>query len=188
MTFNRKLSGKTRALAYLKVTSEGKSHREVANNLQISVSSVHRCCKEGMGQKKDVKVGKRGRPRTILNRDAAQFMRTFQQIRDDGQNHTVKTVMVGSGMTRGSYRSFVHLLTTAGYKKLQPRKKGLLSKKDKYMRKVFAKQSLSPFTDDFWRDRVAFCLDAVSFVHKYNPLCEASKPRGKVWGKRSEGL
>ena len=141
-----------------------------------------------MGQKKDVKVGKRGRPRTILNRDAALFMRTFRKLRDDGQNPTVKTVMVESGMTRGSYRSFVRLLNTAGYKKLPPRKKGLLSKKDKYMRKVFAKQSLSQFTDDFWRDRVAFYLDAVSFVHKYNPLREASKAGGKVWRKRSEGL
>ena len=96
--------------------------------------------------------------------------------------------MVESGMTRGSYRSFVRLSNTAGYKTLQPRKKGLLSKKDKYMRKVFAKQSLSQFTDDFWRDRVAFYLDAVSFVHKYNPLCEASKAGGKIWRKRSEGL
>ena len=140
-----------------------------------------------MGQK-DVKVGKRGRPRIILNRDAAQFIRTFRKLRDDGQNPTVKTVMEESGMTRGSYRSFVRVLNTAGYKKLQPRKKGLLSKKDKYMRKVFAKQSLSQFTDDFWRDRVAFYLDAVSFVHKYNQLREASKPRGKVWRKWSEGL
>ena len=35
---------------------------------------------------------------------------------------------------------------------------------------------------------MAFYLDAVSFVYKYNPLRKASKPRGKVWQKRSEGL
>ena len=179
MTFKRKLCRKTGALAYLKVTSEGKSYREVTKSLKISVSSVHRCCKEGMGQKKNVKIGKRGRPRTILNRDAAQFIRTFRKLRDDGKNPTAKPVRVESGMTRGSYRSFVRLLNTSGCKKLQPRKTGLLSKKDKYTRKVFVKQSLSQFFDDFWRDRVVFYLDALSFVHKYNPLREASKTKGE---------
>ena len=118
MTFKRKFYGKTRAAAYLKVTSEGKGYREVAKNLKISVPSVHRCYKERMGQKKNFTVGKRGRPRTILHQDTAQFIRTFRKLRDDGQNRTVKTVIIESGLTRGNYRPFVRLLNTAGHKKL----------------------------------------------------------------------
>ena len=68
------------------------------------------------------KGGKRERPQAILNRDAAQFSGTFRKLRDDGQNPTVITVMVENGMTRGSYRSFVRLLVTAGYKKPQGRR------------------------------------------------------------------
>eukprot|EP00794_Sanderia_malayensis_P003966 gene3967-4517_t len=41
---------------------------------------------------------------------------------------------------------------------------------------------------NFWTKEVAFYLDGVSFIHKYNPFQEASKPKGHIYRKRSEGL
>ena len=40
----------------------------------------------------------------------------------------------------------------------------------------------------FWTNEVAFFLDAVSFVHKYNPQTGASSNRSRVWRKKGEGL
>ena len=95
--------------------------------------------------------------------------------------------MVESGISRGSYRSYVLVMKTAGYKKLQTRRKGMLSRNDKKLRKIFAKRSLLQYDNSFWRDAVSFYLYAVSFVHKYNPHREASNPKGKIWRKPSEG-
>ena len=64
----------------------------------------------------------------------------------------------------------------------------MLSTNDKKLRKFFAIHSLLQHDNSFWRDDVSFCLDAVSFVHKYNPHREATKPKGKTWRKGSEGL
>ena len=48
MTFKRKICAKTRALAYVMVLEEGKSYSKTAALLNISPSSVYRCCKEGV--------------------------------------------------------------------------------------------------------------------------------------------
>ena len=188
MTFRRKINAKTRALASLMVTTGHNSYRKVGKILKISASSVHRCCKEGVEENRREINRRLGRPRIISKRDAAHFIRTFKKLRNTGQNPTVKHVMMESGISRGSYRSYVRVLNTAGYKTLQPRRKGMLSKNDKKLRKLFAKHSLLQYDNSFWRDDVSFYLDAVSFVHKYNPHREATKPKGKIWRKRSEGL
>ena len=80
------------------------------------------------------------------------------------------------------------VMNNAGYKTLLPRRKGLLSRNDKKLRKFFAKHSLLHYDNLFWRDDVSFYLDAVSFLHKYNPRREATKPKGNIWRKQSEGL
>ena len=40
----------------------------------------------------------------------------------------------------------------------------------------------------FWTHEVGFYLDAVSFVHKYNPQSGANINRSRVWRQKSEGL
>ncbi len=192
MTFTKKICAKTRALAYLMVVVEGRSYRETAKMLNVSISSVHRCCKEESrmegGNACGSKPETRGRPRVISHREEARFMRTFRKMRMEGKNPTVKEVMTATPTSKGSYPTYVRILNKAGYKKLQPRKKGLLSSKDKCKRKAFARKALKERDDTFWTHDVAFYLDAVSFVHKYNPFREASKPKGRVYRKPSEGL
>ena len=41
---------------------------------------------------------------------------------------------------------------------------------------------------DFFRQHIAFYLDGVSFVHKYNRMNEAEKPKARIWRKKGEGL
>ena len=41
---------------------------------------------------------------------------------------------------------------------------------------------------DFFTQHIAFYLDGVSFVHKYNPMNEAEKPKARIWRKKGEGL
>lgn len=40
----------------------------------------------------------------------------------------------------------------------------------------------------FWTHEVGFYLDAVSFVHKYNPESGANINRTRVWRQKGEGL
>ena len=40
----------------------------------------------------------------------------------------------------------------------------------------------------FWTHEVGFYLDAVSFVHKYNPQSGANINRSRVWQQNSQGL
>ena len=130
----------------------------------------------------------RGRKKIISQRQRAKFLRTFRKLREGGKNPTVADVMREAGALKGSYRTHVRILNEAGYKKLAPRKKGLLSNKDRRIRKKFAREALKLYDDEFWSNDVAFYLDGVSFVHKFNPFIEASRPRGRVWRKPSEGL
>ena len=43
-------------------------------------------------------------------------------------------------------------------------------------------------TEDFWTKEIAFCLDGVSCVHKYNSADLARAPKGRIWRKDDEGL
>jgi len=41
---------------------------------------------------------------------------------------------------------------------------------------------------DYFTKRMAFYLNGVLFIHKYNPKAEALSPKGRVWRKKHEGL
>ena len=109
-------------------------------------------------------------------------------MREDGKNLTVKDIMNEAKTTKGSYRTYIRILNDAGYQRLQLRKKGLLSTKDKTRRKTFAARALKEHEDTFWTNDIALYLDAVSFAHKYNPFKQASYPKGRVYRRPGEGL
>ena len=188
MTFRRKINAKTRTLASLMVTTGHNSYKKVGKILKMSASSVHRCCKEGVEKGRRKRNGRLGRPKIISKRDSAHCIRPFEKLQDNGQNPTVKHVMMESSISRGSYRSYVRVMNIAEYETFLPRRKRMLSRNDKKLRKVFAKHSLPQYDNSCWRDDASFYVAAVSFVHKYNPHREATKPIGKIWRRRSEGL
>ena len=89
-----------------------------------------------------------------------------------------------------SRRTFSRYLNENGYEYLQARKKGLLSENDRKLRVQFAHKMKRIAADNpqFWMNEVAFFLDAVSFVHKYNPRSGVNLNKSRVWRKKGEGL
>ena len=41
---------------------------------------------------------------------------------------------------------------------------------------------------DFFMQHIAFYLDGISFVHKYNPVNKADKQKTRIWRKKAQGL
>ena len=52
----------------------------------------------------------------------------------------------------------------------------------------FACRVKRTYCNDYFMNDICFYLDGVSVYHKYNPLDDARAPKGKIWGKRKEGL
>lgn len=62
--------------------------------------------------------------------------------------------------------------------------------KDKTKRLSFARKmkKIVDQNPDFLKKEVSFYLDAVSFIHKSNPMKEAMKLAARNWQKRNEGI
>ena len=41
---------------------------------------------------------------------------------------------------------------------------------------------------DFFTQHIAFYLDGISFLHKYNPINKAERPKARIWRKKGQGL
>ena len=184
---------KIRAMAYV-LRKNGTKMSTIAKKLHISVASVYRCWKDGemsckgKGEKRE-KICKGGRPKKLSARTKARFIRQFSLARKENVNVKVMDVVKEAELEGvASYRTFARILNCAGFKHLQPRKKGLLSYKDKQKRLQYARKMLRQHRSSFWTEDVAMYLDGVSFVHKFNPFREAKTPNGRVWRRASEGL
>ena len=79
-------------------------------------------------------------------------------------------------------------LNELGYKYLQSRRKGLLSRKDIKIRLWYARKVKRLLPNDFWTNGISFYLDGTSFTHKCNPCDQAKSRRSMVWRKKCEGL
>ena len=87
-------------------------------------------------------------------------------------------------------RTISRFLNQHGYKHLQARKKGILNENDRKVRTLYARKikRLLQTSPDFFTNHIAFYLDGVSFVHKYNPFNVAMQTKTRVWRRRGEGL
>ena len=119
------------------------------------------------------KRAKRGRPNKIDARTSRILVRSLKKCRKHNVNFDVKSLVKESGLSLqlASRRTFSRHLILLGYRFLQARKKGLLTNKDRKRRLNFTRKTKRLCLREnahFWRDEVAFYLDGVSFVHKYN--------------------
>ena len=62
-------------------------------------------------------------------------------------------------ITHVSYKTLVRALHDAGYRFLIPRKKGILSAKDRRKRVSYARDALKKHDRNFWTDDVLMYLD-----------------------------
>ena len=95
---------------------------------------------------------------------------------------------VGLKMSEVSCRTVQRFLHSHGYRYLNSRKKGVLLNTDFKRRFKFAKAIRKDYNKNVWTEKIAFYLDGVSFIHKYNPYDQARAPKGKIWRKPQEGL
>ena len=130
---------KIRPMAYV-MRRNGTKMAAIEKKLHISVASVYRCwkdremCCNGKGEKRQ-KICRGGRPNKLSARTKAQFIRQFLMARKENVNVIVMDAVKEAELEGvASYRTFAHILNCAGFKHQQPRKKGLLSCKDKQKR------------------------------------------------------
>ena len=178
------------------------SYHDIANKCGTSKSSAARICLQESTKKKLVKkvtdktptkfTSGRGRPRKVSNRSARKLLRTLRDMQVRNFHITVKNAVEKSGLSleMARRRTFSRYLNEEGYNYLQARKKGLLSENDRKLRLPFAREMRPKVRQnpDFWTNEVAFFLDGVSFIHKYNPQSGASCSKARVWRRKGEDL
>eukprot|EP00794_Sanderia_malayensis_P004113 gene4113-biopygen2576 len=109
-------------------------------------------------------------------------------MRESNPNVHVMEVAKKCDITEVSKKTLCRVFTTSGYQYIRPRRKGLLTLKDKKKRVAYALKALKDTSPTYWTEDVLLYLDAVSFVHKSNPYEDALSPAGRVWRKPGEGL
>lgn len=176
--------------AYVRLLrEEGVAYREIARRSRVALSSVHRICSTPLRHLvRRNRAG--GRPRSLSRRQERALLRNLNKLRMLEGNFSSRRLMEVSGLNNlhVSDRTIRRALNRHGYRYLQSRKKGLLTKADFASRVAFAKRVRQQYARDLFTHQIAFYLDGTSFVFKTNPLDQACAPRGRVWRKRSEGL
>lgn len=181
-----KITEKKKAYITLLREESKLSYRKIASRCKISKSSVERICKQGMEFKPP--KPRTGRPQLLSPREKARFLRKFKCMRARNPNVNVQDIARECELSNVSSRTLSRLLNKSGYKYIRPRRKGVLTAKDKKKRVAHARKTLKNSSESFWIEDVLLYLDAVSFVHKRNPFQDALAPAGKVWRTPGEGL
>ena len=193
MVFKARISGETRA--YVRFAKEWRSLsvKQIIQRSHISRASLYRILKEGKIRENNQEHKKKksiGRPRKLGVRQKRLLLREIPKLRKSEGKFTVKRLMQQAGVSprHASFRTVQRFLRSQGYKYLQARQKGLLTDKDLKKRLKFARKIKREYNDNLWTEQIAFFLDAVSFIHKFNPADQARAPRGRIWRKEMEGL
>ena len=192
----RKITPLQKAYALVQLETGNYSIRQVARKTRISKSSVHRISKDrsNLLHNNGVSKVKRkpGRKPKINERPKRMLLRSIKRLRQRNVNFTSTDLLRDAGLDPAiaSRRTITRYLNTWGYFFMQSRKKGLLTDKDKKLRLKHAKAMRGILKEwpDYYTQHISFYLDGVSFVHKYNPMLEATKPKARVWRKKGEGL
>ena len=123
-------------------------------------------------------LSKMGRPNKLQEIHKLTLIRALKKIRAPNVNFTLTELVKESGlnMTMVSKRTFYRFLREHGYHFLQARQKGLVTVKDRKKR--------IRYTREMKRHLIEYnnCCE-VSFIHKGNPMSEASSPKVRVWRK-----
>ena len=194
MVFLQQIAAEKRALArYFRTYSEF-SFRRIARECGITKSSAQRICSRGFDENGPRKSEKKqtGRPRKVSKRHMRTRIRALKNLRSSNVHVTVKSLVEESGLNPelASRRTYSRYLNELGYSYLSARRKGVLSDNDKKLRLRFARKMKREMmrNPSFWTDEISFYLDAVSFVHKFNPKSGAASNQSRVWRRREEGL
>ena len=172
--------------AYIKLSKE--SVLELSRKLGVSRAHIYRIKKQPITSSKPKEKIVHHRPEKLDFRSKRSLLRHLKQLRYEEPNWTIKRLMEVSGVHHVSTRTINRFLNRNGYRYLQARRKGLMSKEDREKRVEFAKRVTMEYTESLWTKEIAFYLDGVSFEYKRNPKSQCMAPSGRVWRRPSEGL
>ena len=185
MVFKGKIDPEKRAYIRLAMQFKGEKPAAIIKKLNISRASFYRILKGENGKKstKGMATDKytTGRLRKLSTRDERLLLQQIPVLRKSEGNFTVKRIMHSAGINLNtvSCRTVQRFLRRKGFYYLQARKKGILTEKDQYKRLQFARKVKTNYPCGLWTEKIAFYLDGVSFVHKYNPADQARAPKAR---------
>ena len=99
----------------------------------------------------------RGRKKKLTPRDERMLLRAVRDNRAQGLQVTSKRLQVQSGLVHVSNKTVRRSLNRHGYKYLQARRKGLMTKADVKRRLKFAKDILKNENNEtLWKEKICF--------------------------------
>ena len=130
------------------------------------------------------------RPQKLGARQKRLLLHESPKLRKSEGKFTVKRLEQQAGVSprHVSFRTVQRFLRSQGYKYLHACQKGLLTDKDLKKRLKLARKIKREYNDSLWTEQIAFFLDAVSSIHKFNPAHQARAPQGCIWRKETGGL
>lgn len=193
MVFRGAIDAERRAYFRFLMEIQGAKRREIVRKYNISHASLYRILDGAKSTSERNVCGKRipsmGRPRKLTPRDERLLLRKIDVLRRQEGSFTIKDLCeAGISPRTVSCKTVRRLLHRHGYKYVQARKKGVLTQGDQEKRLKFARNIKREYSRSVWTEEIAFYLDGVSFIHKYNPADQARAARGRIWRKPEEGL
>ena len=135
------------------------------------------------GVNRNVRCIKTGRPKKINPMEQRNLIRQLYLCREQEGNFTSATLQYNCNLMHVSNKTVRRTLHQSGFKYLQSRKKGLMSKQDLVKRVKFVKDMHANYNEIVWQEEICFYFDGSSFVHKTNPCEQARTPKGRIWRK-----
>ena len=136
----------------------------------------------------DKRVNNKGRPRKLTLRQERNIIRTLMKLRKEEKGFTSLKISQMAGLSHQvSNRTIRRVLKKNGFRYCQSRKKGLVTSRDKLLRRKFASKC-AKYDETYWTKDISFYLDGVGFAHKSNPAGEARSVASMTWRRPCEGL
>ena len=102
-----------------------------------------------------------GRPPVVSARDMGCFLRKFKSMREQNPNINVGLFAMECELHQVSTRTLSRILNKSGFTYVRPRRKGILTARDKKKRVAYADKALKNTTPTFWtstgREYLSFC-------------------------------
>ena len=181
----------SRARGHYLCRAKGLSVRTVAKMCKISPASVYRIAHEKTYKRRtSEKTRKRGRHNNLSDRDKRRLIRCITVLRKRERNFTCKAIMDEAGIQQKDVyvRTVSRFLNSQNYYYLQNHEKGLMTAEDHIKRVKFANYMKANYSQEIWKEEIAFYLDGTEFTYKRNPLDQVRAPKARVWRKKSESL
>ena len=126
---------------------------------QYSLATIHRHATKKIGSEQKRQCIKTGRPKKINPREQRNLIRQLYLCREQEGNFTSARLQYNCNLMHVSNNTVRRTLHQSGFKYLQSRKKGLMSKQDLVKRVKFVKDMHANYNETVWQEEICFYFD-----------------------------